>query len=323
MPKRIFVWGCLMIAVLLVLGGCSTDKSGLSQDKLNVTTTAYPLYDFAKKIGGDYVNVINLVPAGVEPHDWTPKGRDMMNAKNSNVFLYQGAGFEGWVETFLSSLDKDAKTTPVEVTKGMNLLRLNEEGHHPEGEEHESHENGEEDHHHDSEFDPHTWLSPNYAKQMGENIKQALIQADAGHKDEYEKNFNEFARQLDELDAKYKSELSKVSKKEIAVSHQAFGYLCHDYGLEQVAVMGLTPEAEPTAKDIQKVKDFVKEHGIKYIFFEELVSDKLAKTIAQETGAETMVLNPIEGLKEDQLKAGEDYFSIMNSNLTNLVKALQ
>lgn len=321
MPKRFVMWGCIIAAMLLILAGCSTDKPSLSKDKLNVTTTAYPLYDFAKKIGGDYVNVINLVPAGVEPHDWTPKGRDMVNAKNSNVFLYQGAGFEGWVDTFLNSLDPDSKATPVEVTKGMNLLRLSGEEHHHDEEGAESQESEKGDSH--SEFDPHTWLSPNYAKQMGENIKQALIQADADHKDEYEKNFREFAKKLDELDARYKSELSKVSKKEIAVSHQAFGYLCHDYGLEQVAVMGLTPEAEPTAKDIQKVKEFVKDHGIKYIFFEELVSDKLAKTVAQETGAETMVLNPLEGLKEDQLKAGEDYFSIMNSNLTNLVKALQ
>src|SRR5690606_10438535 len=117
--------------------------------------------------------------------------------------------------------------------------------------------------------------------------------------------------------------LALAPKKEIVVSHQAFGYLARDYGLTQKAIMGLSPEAEPTPKEIAEINKFVKENNVKYIFFEELVSDKLAKTLANDAKIETLELNPLEVLTDDQVKAGENYISIMEKNLQNLLKALQ
>jgi len=128
---------------------------------------------------------------------------------------------------------------------------------------------------------------------------------------------------LKDLDARYRTELAKTTKKEIAVSHQAFAYMCRDYGLTQLAIMGLSPEAEPTAQDLKNMNQYIKDHQLKYIFFEELVSDKLAKTLAKDANVDTMVLNPLEGLTAEQEKAGKDYISIMDDNLKNLVKALQ
>ncbi|WNR47082.1 metal ABC transporter substrate-binding protein [Paenibacillus roseipurpureus] len=291
-----------MIVIALCISGCRKTKAGLVEGKVNVVTSFYPLYDFTKKIGGDYVNVINLVPAGVEPHDWSPKSRDIKNMTGAQVFVYQGAGFEGWVKDFLGSLSKQSTVDVVEASKGVNFIYTDEKK---------------------EEFDPHAWLSPLNARQMANNIKTALVKADPAHKDVYEQNYQNYASQLTELDGRYTTALAQTSKKEIAVSHHAFAYLCKDYGLTQMSIMGLSPDAEPTSQDLKKINAFIKDHQLKYIFFEELVSDKLAKTLAKDANVNTLVLNPLEGLTEAQLEAGEDYISIMDKNLKNLVMSLQ
>lgn len=295
----------VMVILTVILAGCGTaasSKAKLVQGKVNVVTSFYPLYEFTKAIGGEYVNAINLVPAGVEPHDWSPKSRDIKNMTQAEIFVYQGAGFEGWVKDFLGSLSPDSTLKVVEASNGAALIKTSENK---------------------EEFDPHAWLSPLNAVKMANNIKTALIRADPAHKDAFEQNYVNYAAKLTDLDARYKKELGQTSKKEIAVSHQAFAYLCRDYGLTQLSIMGLSPDAEPTAQDLKNMNEYIKVHNLKYIFFEELVSDKLAKTLAKDAKVETMVLNPLEGLTEEQAKAGEDYISIMDKNLKNLVTALQ
>jgi zinc transport system substrate-binding protein len=307
----------LLLTIALTGCGSSSSKTSLAEGKINVVTSFYPLYDFASKIGGDYVHVINLVPAGVEPHDWSPKSRDLSNMTKAQLFIYQGAGFEGWVNDFLASLKSNSTLKVVEASKGANLIKASSEQGYTE---HPSATASKEE---VLQYDPHLWLSPVNAKTMAQNIKAALIEADPSHQAEYEQNYDKLAAQLTDLDTRFKQELSQTKKKEIAVSHQAFAYLCHDYGLIQMPIMGMSPDSEPTAKDLQEIQKFIKQHDVKYIFFEELVSDKLAKTLAKDAKVDTMVLNPLEGLTEDQQKAGEDYISVMNSNLKNLVKALQ
>lgn len=331
MRNRIYCGAfALLIVFAALLGGCG-GGSDLAEDKTNVVTSFYPLYDFASKIGGDRAHVINLVPAGVEPHDWSPKSKDIRLINQADVFVYQGANFEGWVEDFLGSMKPDTGVKIVEASQGLELLPGDhdheEDSHHDEHAADEGKNNGEEDHeegHHEhGEMDPHVWLSPNNAKAMAEKIKNALVEADAGNKDYYEANYSKLAEDLDRLHQKYKETLSALPKKEIVVSHQAFGYLAHDYGLTQKAIMGLAPDAEPTAQDMKEISQFVRENNVKYIFFEELVSDALANTLAKDLQIETLVLNPLEGLTDEQLAAGEDYFSVMENNLDHLVKALQ
>lgn len=299
--KRFIYIAFLMIAACCI-AGCGSSKVGLVEGKVNVVTSFYPLFDFTKQIGGDYVNVINLVPAGVEPHDWSPKSRDIKNMSGAQVFVYQGAGFEGWVKDFLGSLSSNSTVRVVEASQGANLITTDENK---------------------KEFDPHAWLSPLNAQKMANNIKTALIEADPAHKDAYEQNYQKYNAKLSELDARYKNELAPTAKKEIAVSHHAFAYLCRDYGLTQMSIMGLSPDAEPTAQDLKQINTYIRDHQLKYIFFEELVSDKLAKTLAKDAKVDTLVLNPLEGLTKEQIDAGEDYISIMDKNLKNLVLALQ
>lgn len=306
----------LLLSCSLLLSACGRPRAELVSGKINIVTSFYPLYDFAVKIGGDQVHVINLVPTGVEPHDWTPKSRDIKNVTQAELLLYLGAGFEGWIGDTLSSLPKDARVTPVETSKGIALLPASEEAH-----EAHAHEGGKE--HAESEYDPHVWLSPLNAKTIAGNIKDALVRADAAHKAEYEANYARLATQLEQLDAKFKAQLAPLPRKDIVVTHQSFAYLCKDYGLNQKPIMGLSPDAEPTSKDMQSILKFIKDNQVKYIFFEELVSDKLAKTLAKDAGVQTMVLHPIEGITEEQAAQGADYVSLMENNLNNLIKALQ
>lgn len=313
-------YGVLLLALLLALTGCGSKTGGIVENKVNVVTTIYPIYEFTKEIGGDEVNVINLLPAGVEPHDWTPKSQDIVNTSKAQLFLYNGAGLEGWAPAFLKGLDKDTKVNPVEISKGIKLIDSEgDDGHgHGEHDGEEAHE-GDHDHH----VDPHTWVSPKSALVMAENIRNSLAEADPDHADGYEQRYTALKEKLEKLDESFTSQLSGLPKHEIVVSHQAFGYMARDYNLEQYAIMGLSPDAEPRAQDLVKLTKAVKEKGIRYIFFEELVSDKLARTLASETGVATLVLNPVEGLTKEQEEKGENYFTLMEKNLQNLIKALQ
>lgn len=366
-----------LLAIVAVLSGCGQSRTALVDDKVNVVTTFYPLYEFASRIGGEKANVINLVPAGVEPHDWSPKSRDLKHMTQSQLFVYNGAGFEGWVGDFLGSLSANSGLTVVEASAGVELIRSDDHDDHDHDHAHDDHdhdghaheEDGHDDHAHDDhdhgkeekdshakddqdshshshaseskasdsktsdshghdghnhgDTDPHVWGSPKSALKMAENIRDGLVRVDPANRAVYDANYDKLHKELSDLDAKFKSELSKVKTKEIVVSHQAFGYLSRDYGLTQMPIMGLSPGSEPTAQDLKAINQFVREHGVKYIFFEELVSDRLAKTLAKDAGIETLVLNPVEGLTREQEKAGDNYVTIMERNLQNLLKALQ
>jgi zinc transport system substrate-binding protein len=307
-----FIMMAAIAALALLIAGCSDSTSTkLSEDKTNVVTSFYPLYYLASEIGGDYANVINLIPTGVEPHEWSPKSRDLETAAKAQLLLYNGAGLEGWIDDFLEGLPKDSKLITGPMSEGVKLLDASSE------EEHEDHDHGGVD------VDPHTWVSPKSMLIMADNVKQMLIKADAAHEEQYKANYEKLVEQLKKLDEQYKRELGAVHKKDIVVSHQAFGYLARDYGLHEKSIMGLSPDAEPRAQDLLNLAKFVKENGVKYIFFEELVSSTLADTLASEADVETLVLNPVEGLTDEQKKNGDNYVTIMESNLQNLLKALQ
>lgn len=315
------VIGMLLLAVILT--GCGNSSNvNLSEGKVNVITTFYTLYDFATRIGGDKANVINLVPAGVEPHDWSPKSRDLKNMGKAQLFVYNGAGFEGWAHDFLESLNKDSGLKVVTASDGIELLHgVEHDDDH--GDKKKSGASASSDHDHDTDVDPHVWVSPKSALKMAENVKNGFVQADAANKAYYEANYETLRKQLAELDGKFAQSIAKAPRKQIVVSHQAFGYLARDYGLTQMPIMGLSPDSEPTAQDLKAINKFVKDQGVKYIFFEELVSDKMAKTLAKDLGIETLVLNPLEGLTPEQAKAGDNYVTVMERNLQNLLKALQ
>lgn len=303
MKKNLYL--ILTTIVILFFSSCGVKDSNKieNSNKLNVYTSFYAMYDFTSKIGGDKINIKNLVPSGIEPHDYEPSPSDIANLEKADILIYNGAGMEGWIDKVLDSLN-NKNLVIVETSKGLKLI-----------------ENTNTDE--DLKYDPHVWLNPQNAKKQMEIIKDALVSKDPQNKEYYEKNYVENAKKIDELDKEYKDAVSKFKTKDIVVSHSAFGYLCDAYNLNQIAIEGLLADAEPTPSKMAQIVKFAKENNIKYIFFEDLISPKVAQAIAREINAKTAVLNPFEGLKDEDIKAGKEYFSVMRENLKILKEALQ
>lgn len=296
----------LLLLVFGFLAGCSA-KPAAEVDESNgfiVMTTIFPLYDFAKAIGGEHVQVISLLPPGADAHDWEPKSQDMVHISKAGLLIYQGAGFESWMQEVLDGIDTNSITI-VEASEGIELIPAEEDGHGHGG------------------YDPHTWLSPRSALIMAENIYKGLKEADPAHAQAYEANFSALSAELEALHLEYLQQLSNITKRDIVVSHQAFGYLARDYGLEQWPLTGLSAEGEPTAQDLKAISEIVQERGVTHIFTEQFASDRLAKALAEDLGIETLPLHPLEGLSKEEAEAGESYVSLMRRNLEHLVTALK
>lgn len=277
----------------VVLSGCANSKE--QTDKPQIYTSFYALYDFTKEIAGDNVDVYNLVPVGTEPHDWEPTVQDMVKINDGDVVFYNGLGMEGWVEKVQASIGNSGVRFE-ELSLGVTVD-----------------ENG---------TDPHIWLAPENVKIMCGNILNVLCEIDPENKAVYEENYNSYLSELDELDKSYRDTISALPDRNIVVSHEAYSYMCNAYGLTQTAIDGISADSEPSPDKMKDLINFVKENNIKYIFYEELVSQKTAKTLAEETGTELLPLNPFEGLTDEEIKDGENYISVMNKNLENIKTAL-
>nr|WP_297131160.1 metal ABC transporter substrate-binding protein [Terrisporobacter sp.] len=302
----------LLISMTILFSvGCTKNNSEdvSNQGKIKIYTSIYPLYDFTKKVGGDKVDVTNLVPAGTEPHDWEISTTDIVNLEKADMLIYNGAGIENWTDKVINSLENE-DIVYVKTSEGLDIhtTDVNEDSH--------------DGHNHDG-TDPHTWLSIKNAKKEMKNIKDALVKEDTENADYYEKNYQTYAKKFDELDKRYEDTLSPIENKSIIVAHEAFGYLCDEYDIEQVGIEGLTPDSEPDPARMTEIIKFAKDNNIKTIFFEELVSPKVAKTISKEINANTDVLNPLEGLSDEDIKNGEDYFSVMEKNLQSIYDSMK
>lgn len=306
MKKKTILIFLVLTLLAAVVSGCQNGERVSSdpnrKKKVTVYTSFYALYDFTKKIGGDKINLLNLVPPGTEPHEWEPTPKDIAGLQKADLLIYNGAGMEGWIDKVLGSV-KNRKLVAVETSKGLRLL------------DNPSHEG--------LEYDPHVWLNPLLAKKQMETIKNSLIAVDPANKDYYEKNFAENAEKIDELDQEYRNSAAKFTRKDIVVAHQAFGYLAAAYGLKQVPIEGLNADAEPTPARMAEIASYARENNVKYIFFEELISPKVANAIAREVGAKTEVLDPFEGPRANDTGAGKEYFAVMRKNLAVLEKALR
>ncbi|MGG4499105.1 metal ABC transporter substrate-binding protein [Brevibacillus reuszeri] len=294
---------------------------------LKIKTSFYPMYEFTRHVAGDLAKVENLVPAGMEPHDWEPTPKDMASISEADVIVYNGAGMEGWVSQVLDSVTGKGLRA-IEASQGIEIMEGSEEHEHDHVEENQhAHEEGEEHGHEESGhdhggLDPHVWLSLRLAIQEVRNIEKGLSQAAPQYADEFKSNADAYVAELETLDKEYAEELKNSKRKDFITQHAAFGYLAKQYGLTQVPIAGLSPEQEPTAAQMAEIVKFAKEHNVKTIFFETLVSSKVADTIAKEVGAKSAVLNPIEGLTQEEIDVGHNFVTVMRQNLEALKVAL-
>lgn len=301
----------LPAGLALVPVGCTPAGGETSGTRpLLVYATIYPLYDFAGKIAGDRAEVRLLLPPGADTHTWEPGTRTLKELEQADLLLYNGAGLEPWVEKVAAAL-AGPRLRLVDASRGVALLRLDGEG------------GGGEAHQDGASYDPHVWLDPERAKVQAANIREALAAADPAGKDYYEKRFRALARRLDRLDTLFRLVLEGATGKEFVVSHAAFGYLAARYGLVQLALTGGEGEAEPGPADLAKIIAFYRRAGTKYLFVDGLHGAKAAAAVAREVGAEVLPLYHLSSLTEEQMAAGEDYFSLMEENLLNLYRGLE
>ncbi|MGF6949566.1 zinc transport system substrate-binding protein [Neobacillus sp. B4I6] len=301
---------CPIIIFLMVISGCSNavqtkgEKGSERTKKLQIVTTFYPMYYFTQKVAGSSANVELLIPNGAEPHDWEPTAKDMAKIQDADLFIYNSRYFESWTEKVLKSIN-DSSLTVVEASKGIKLMNALE---------------SEEEHHsdHAASKDPHVWLSPVLAQQEVDTIAKAIEKLDPNNKNQYEKNAENFKSQLADLDHLYKETIDQAKKKEFVTQHAAFGYLAKQYGLTQIPIAGLSPDVEPTLGKLKELAEVTKKKNVKVIYFEGLTSSKVAQTLANEIGAKTEVLNPLEGLTKEEQEKGLDFIDVMKNNLEAL-----
>ncbi|MGS2617625.1 metal ABC transporter substrate-binding protein [Micromonospora sp. LZ34] len=302
-------------AALLALGGlaaCSDDgTAGADPQRVDVVAAFYPLQFVAERVGGDAVSVTNLVKPGTEPHDLELNPGQVGEVAGAELVVYL-KGFQPAVD---EAVEQNAADRAFDVATVQPLLDAAAGGH---DHEHE----GEEAGHAEEESggkDPHLWLDPTRLATVGDQLAARLGKADPERAADYTARAATLRTDLEKLDAEYTQGLKTCQRREIVVSHTAFGYLAERYQLEQIGLTGLSPETEPSPQRLAEVAEEARSHKATTIFFETLVSPKVAETIAAEVGARTAVLDPLEGLSAEN---GGDYLSVMRTNLQTLRTAL-
>jgi zinc transport system substrate-binding protein len=302
------------LALVIFLAACQSTPAPEETQKLQVMTSFYPIEFFATAIAGDRLDVVPLMPAGMEPHDYEPSAAQFAKMEEADLILAQG-GLEPWLHDAEESL----------VQAGVPFVELNELLAQLPAEEHEEehHEDEHEDEHDHGSLDPHTWLDPVLAMGMVEAIRDAFIELDPEGETLYTQNAEELLSSLQGLDAEFKSGLSECSKSDFVTAHNAFQYLAKRYNLKAHGVSGFSPHDEPSVQALSALKEEVEALGLTHIYFEAGANADVAQVLADEAGVSPLVLSTVEFLTEDQLEQEETYFSLMRQNLIQLRTGLQ
>lgn len=309
--RMIYIISLVVILVLIVSGiylfnkrlGQNNESSvNLTLKRLQITTTIYPIYEFTRQVAGDLVDVTNITPNGIEPHDYEPSPQQIAQTYKSQLMLFNGSGVDPWAEKLAEDLNgKGIKVVNMSQELDLDLIKSNQ----------------------NNENDPHFWLDPVIAQKEVDIITAKLSSIDEKNSQTYKDNAKIYKAKLADLDTEYSKLLAKCSQKTIVTSHNAFEYIAKRYNFEILTISGFDPESEPSSQQIADIIKTSKEKNIKYIAFESLVSPKLSQTIAAETGAQTIILDPIEGLTKEGQQNQQDYISISKDNLTSLRSMLE
>ena len=333
---RYIAFASVLAVALMAAAACgeSDDDDG----RLSVVASIYPLGYFAEHIGGDLATVSVLVGPGVEAHGFEPTASDLRTIGSADLVVMNGLELEPWLERALEALDDSAEQVVVEAADESQAVEGlahdhggEEEGdaegeHHDEdgeGHEGESEEHEEEGEHHGEELDPHMWLDPVLAVTQVERIRDALIEVDANNADAYRANAAAVIDELNRLHAEFTEALANCKHDHFVTSHAAYAYLAARYGAEQLPITGLSPETEPSPRQLAEITDRVTELGLGYVLVEPVLSGGLEQTVASEAGIELIPFHAIGSVTEAELKAHGDYFGLMRNNLASLKLALE
>ena len=323
MRKRIvaFISFFILIVVMVtIVEVFKTETTIKNPDKIQIVATLFPQYDFAKHIVGDKAEVKLLLNSGIETHNYEPTAKDMITIlDDSDVFLYTGTMLEPWTESIIKNLEEtDCKI--VDISQNINLITIEDFEEKHLNSEIINEEHGHEEHKHEEIYDEHIWLSPTNAIIMIDNILENICNIDSENTDYYKENAEEYKKQILEIDNEYKNLVQTATRQEIAVGGEfAYSYLVEEYGINFVSVYNNCGEGEdPSIAKVKSVIDYINNHKIPVVYYEELSEGTVAKMIAEETEAEPLVLYSIHN--GDTQK--DTYVSLMEKNLENLRKGL-
>jgi zinc transport system substrate-binding protein len=282
----------------VVLSGCAafTDDSASSADGVEVAAAFYPLQYVADGVAGDHAKVENLTTPGNEPHDLELSPKETADVAGADLVLYQ-RGFQPAVD---DAIDQSATGDTLDVADVVDLEPFRDHGVDSD------------------ELDPHFWQDPLLLADVGDAVAEQLAKVDPDNADDYSANAADLRADLEELDQEYTDGLTGCERTTVVVSHDAFGYL-QRYGVTMSAILGLSPDSEPTPADLARLQDLIRTEGVTTVFSESLVSPETAEQLAHDTGVKSAVLDPIEGLTDET--ADEDYLSLMRTNLSALEEA--
>ena len=309
--KKLFSVLLLLICAALICACQKKEASAPAEKKLTVVTTLFPLYDFARAIGGDRADVTLLLPPGIEPHTFEPKPADVMTVNRADIFVFTNEYMEPWARSFIGGLPA-ANVTVVDTSKGVTLLKAAPE------EEGEETEHGDHHHHHGG-MDPHIWMDFANARIMVDNILAGMVGKDPANRDYYTARAVAYKAELTKLDDEYRAGLAGCGKRVfLHGGHYAFGYLARRYGLQYQAASAVNADAEPTPAKLADLVKLMRSNGLKYVYSEELLSTRSADTIARETGATVLLLHGAHNISRDDLAKGVTFIALMKRNLENL-----
>ena len=336
--------------ILLMLAGCGQDEASTqaaqpaeTRPSITVVASIYPMQYFAERIGGDRVQVVALVPPGVEGHTFELTPSDLLRIAEADVVAMNGLELEPWLERALESLGDDLTAVVVEAADAASALayvdHADDAGHDDHDDSGHAHEDdgghahaddaGHDDHEDDGgpahahgELDPHVWQDPLRAISQAERIADALISKDPAGEETYRANLADLTGDLQTLHAEFEAGLSSCRQREFVTSHAAFGYLALRYNLEQVTVYGLSPGSDPSPQRLAGIADRIRDAELAAVLVEPVLSGESERVLAEETGAEILAVHALDGLTFDELAEHGDYFGLMRDNLRSLRAAL-
>lgn len=300
------------IAILLIAGAIANKKQEVKNAAPTVAVTTFSLYDVVKHVSGDTLNIVSILPFGVDPHSYEPTPRLVADIEKSTLVVYSGAGLEPWIHGF------EFKNKVIDMSRHVSLRKLGLE------------ESCERDHHHDDEkrdevheaFDPHYWLNFSNMQKATNVITKELIAISPKNEKLYTENRDAYLLMLKNLDIEFKNKLSTCKHDVIVVNHNAFGYLSDEYGFGVESLNGFSPEAQSNAKNIIRLIQVIKERNVSTVFFESFASDRAIKGVAKEANTTVDVLQALGNITADEAKAKLTYEDIMKENLVKLSEAL-
>ncbi len=308
MMKKIIIFVFILIVGIFVFTQINKKEVANNTPKIKIVTSIYPVEFFTKEIAGEKIEITNIIPAGTEAHSYELTPQDIIKIQESSLLIANGLGMEPW----LSKIETNTNTRILVLGNDLAYLEGVDDGH--------DHGNSNS---HEEELDPHVWLSPTLSIKMTEKIKNTLTEIDPENTNFYQENFEKLKNNLTNLDTEYKNNLAICEKDTIVTAHAAFGYLAHEYNFKQLPIKGLTAEEEPTLKKITELSKTIKDKNLSYVFLETLSNPKIAEMLAKENNIGTLTLNPLEGLRPEEIKMGKNYFTEMQNNLKNITIALE